>query len=132
MRHDVRLTPPLPSAPNCVLPSFRRPAERATSGLGASTSAPAAQRSKPAADDAMAPGPKAWWSPMFVRAGRMGSIQKELKGKKKDITVNGFKEKDQEDLYEQVRAVACWDGLQSGSRVRLCGHVMTQSGCCSP
>ena len=44
---------------------------------------------------------------MFVRAGRMGSIRQELKGKveggRAKIQITGFREQDQENLYEQVR-----------------------------
>lgn len=66
------------------------------------------------------PPPGAWWAGMFVRAGRMGSIKSELKSKKaqvegagkegevgangkKKILVTGFREEDQEELYEQVQ-----------------------------
>ncbi|GLC53435.1 hypothetical protein PLESTB_000744800 [Pleodorina starrii] len=53
------------------------------------------------------PGKKPWWAGMFVRAGRMGSIRQELRagssqGKAK-INVSGFKEQDQENLYEQAQ-----------------------------
>ncbi len=63
------------------------------------------QQSKPVQED-WEPGKKPWWAGLFVRAGRMGSIRQELRagehhGKKK-INVTGFKEQDQENLYEQV------------------------------
>lgn len=62
--------------------------------------------------EGLEPQPKAWWSHMFVRAGRMGSIKSELKSKhvhshhgqaeRKKINVAGFSENDQESLYQQV------------------------------
>ncbi|KAG2496381.1 hypothetical protein HYH03_005609 [Edaphochlamys debaryana] len=70
----------------------------------ASTSAPAA-----APEEEWEPGKKPWWAGMFIRAGRMGSIKQELKsrsmhdGSKAKITITGFKEEDQENLYEQAQ-----------------------------
>ena len=70
-----------------------------------------------------------WWSKLFVRAGRMGSMRQELKlGSKagaggtgsgaaaaaaagcKEIRIDGFREQDQEALDEQVRGGSCLGG----------------------
>lgn len=67
--------------------------------------------------EGQAAGEKPWWVGLFIRAGRMGSIKSELKSKKtskeahgkgeeddKKIRISGFREQDQEQLYEQVGA----------------------------
>ncbi|EFJ47248.1 hypothetical protein VOLCADRAFT_105212 [Volvox carteri f. nagariensis] len=60
------------------------------------------------AEEQWEPGKKPWWAGMFVRAGRMGSIKQELRAGrdangKARINITGFKEQDQENLYEQAQ-----------------------------
>ncbi|KXZ53675.1 hypothetical protein GPECTOR_6g592 [Gonium pectorale] len=65
------------------------------------------QEQQPPQAEEWEPGKKPWWAGMFVRAGRMGSIRQELKGGhhtgKAKINVSGFREQDQENLYEQAQ-----------------------------
>eukprot|EP00198_Chlamydomonas_reinhardtii_P003111 XP_001692447.1 predicted protein [Chlamydomonas reinhardtii] len=62
---------------------------------------------EPQPEEQWEPGKKPWWAGMFVRAGRMGSIRQELKGKveggRAKIQITGFREQDQENLYEQAQ-----------------------------
>jgi hypothetical protein len=55
-------------------------------------------------------GPAAWWASMFVKAGRMGSAQRESKQPK--IRVHGFSEQDQTALYMQVGRAGAADMVQ--------------------
>ncbi len=81
-------------------------APAAAGGEGKKQRKAKAAEAAPPPEEEWEPGKKPWWAGMFVRAGRMGSIKQELKGGhsgKPKINVSGFKEQDQENLYEQVR-----------------------------
>lgn len=87
-------------------------APAAASGEGKKQRKAKAEAAAPPPAEEWEPGKKPWWAGMFVRAGRMGSIKQELKGGhsgKPKINVSGFREQDQENLYEQVRRWCTWD-----------------------
>lgn len=91
------------------------------------------QQRRPSDGAAVPPGPPLWWASLFVRAGRMGSTNRELRGRAEKaaaaagkgqqaavaaastkpgaINVTGFKEQDQENLYEQVRGQGLVGGV---------------------
>ncbi|KAG2442104.1 hypothetical protein HYH02_009593 [Chlamydomonas schloesseri] len=87
-----------------------RGAAGAAAAAAPSASKPAKKAKKPEPqpqpEEQWEPGKKPWWAGMFVRAGRMGSIRQELKGKvegRTKIQITGFREQDQENLYEQAQ-----------------------------
>ncbi|PNW81229.1 hypothetical protein CHLRE_07g347400v5 [Chlamydomonas reinhardtii] len=82
-------------------------AKDAAAGPSASKPAKQPKAPEPQPEEQWEPGKKPWWAGMFVRAGRMGSIRQELKGKveggRAKIQITGFREQDQENLYEQAQ-----------------------------